>query len=168
MPTTPNLPTRPPCFPKEWLDGSVELDVPPALLSARWDTDIYDTNGVQPNNIIRITDPFEVCFRVELSGDLWRCMCGTWCFELGFSPCGEGTGFNLSKRMGRDLHLRDWKGCDTQCIEYCVTVPPGTVTADDCSTMYEVCATFELRCCDKPGAILVGYEVLGPFQFYKP
>lgn len=167
MPT----PTKPPCFPGTWLDGATEIRVPSEkLLKAYWDTDIYDPNGVAPANIISIADAFTVCFRVELQGDLWRCMCGTWCFELGFSPCGKGTGFNLSDHLGGNdpLHVKDWKGCDTQCIELCVTVPAGTIPADLCTTMYEVCATFELICCDKPAGVLVGYEVLGPYQFYQP
>jgi hypothetical protein len=166
MPTTPNLPKDPPC----WINfaGWTEIRVSEHLLRARWNAELYDVAGVPPSTIISITDPFEVCFRVELSGDLWRCVCGTWCFDLCFDPCGAGAGFNLSKRLPADvLHVKDWKGCDTRCIEKCYTVPAGTITADECTILYEVGATFQLYCCERPAPV-VGHEVLGTYQFYNP
>lgn len=162
-------PTQPPCWPDPWADGATEIDLPAeSLLKARWNTDIYDNNGVPPPNIISIDDAFEVCFRLELSGGLWRCVCGTWCFDLCFDPCGSGVGFNLSDRLpDGSLHVKDWKGCDTQCIELCWTVAAGTIPADYCSTLYEVGATFQLFCCDKQAPV-VGHDVLGDYQFYQP
>lgn len=172
MPPIPTLPNPPPCWPDPWAAGATEIELPAvSLLKARWDAHIYDTSGVEPPNIISILDPFEVCFRLELTGPLWRCICGTWCFDLCFDACGEGTSFNLSKRLPADvLHVTDWKGCGQgggPCIEKCYTVPVGTITDAECSVLYDVGATFQLYCCDKPAPV-VGHEVLGTYQFYNP
>jgi len=173
MPPTPNLPKKPPCGFPDFPEGATEIGLPSeTALKAYWDTDIYDTNGVNPGNIISIADDFEVCFRIELWGGLWRCICGTWCFDLCFDPCGSGAGFNLSEYWAdaereNIFHVKDWKGCDTLCIERCVTVPAGRIPAERCSTLYEIGATFQLFCCDKPAPV-VGYDALGHYQFYAP
>jgi hypothetical protein len=165
MPT----PTKPPCWPDDpdYLDGFDEINLASSqLLKAYWDTDILDVNGVPPSTIIRSDQDFKVRFRVELQGDLWPCICGSWCFDVGFSSIGKGSNFNLSDDLpAGTFEVRDWRGCDTQCIELVVTVPAGTIPADRCSTVYELAATFELHCCDDHVAI-VGYEALEEYQFY--
>ena len=162
-------PTKPPCWPydKDWLDGQTELNLPKGALNAYWDTDILDVNGVAPGTIIGTDDPFKVRFRVELVGDLWSCICGSWCFDLGFSAIGKGTNFDLSDKLAdkSKLEIKDWRGCDTTCIDLTVDVPAGTIPSDLCSTVYEVAATFELHCCDDHVAV-VGYEALEEYQFY--
>ena len=162
-------PTTPPCWPgdKDWLDGKTELNLPKGALHAEWDTDILDTSGEEPGTIIGTDDPFQIRFRVQLDGDLWRCICGDWCFDLGFTPIGAGTGFNLSKVLKDPsvLEIKNWRGCDTCCIELLVVVPPGTIPVGLCSTVYEVAATFELHCCNGHVAV-VGYEALEEYQFY--
>jgi hypothetical protein len=163
------MPTRPPCFPNDpdWLDGRTEINLPSEkLLRAYWDTDILDVNGVEPSTIIRSDQPFQVRFRVELVGDLWKCICADWCFDLGFSPIGRGVNFDLSEHLKPgELEIKDWRGCDTLCIDKTVTVPAGAIPADKCSTVYEVAARFALRCCDGHIAA-VGYEALEEYQFY--
>jgi hypothetical protein len=103
------------------------------------------------DTIIERKDPFEVRFRVELKGRLWYCICGHWCFDLGFTSIGKGEHFNLSDYLPEPekskLRICDWKGCDTRCIEVCVRVPPNTIPVERCGTLYEVGAKFELRCC---------------------
>jgi hypothetical protein len=51
----------------------------------------------------------------------------------------------------------------------CVTVPPCTVPADACGTLYQVGAKFELRCCDsydERGEVAVaGHEAQGEYMF---
>jgi hypothetical protein len=154
---------------RDYLDGATELPLDASLMRAYWDTDILDVHGVKPGKIIRITDAFKVRFRVELVGDLWRCVCGDWCFELGFTAIGKGGDFDLSDHIGRDqFDYKDWKGCDTLCIEVPVDVRPGAVPADVCSgTLYEVGARFALHCCGKRTAV-VGFEALEEYQFYNP
>lgn len=169
MPPTPNLPNVPPCWPQPWLDGAWEIKLPAVnLLQAKWDTDIYDVNGAEQDTIISVDEPFEVCFRVQLSGALWRCICGTWHFDLCFDPCGSAPGFNLSDLVPTDaLQRKDWKGCDTQCIELCYMVPAGTIPVQYWATLYEVAALFQLFCCDQPASV-VGHELKGDYQFYQP
>ena len=38
---------------------------------------------------------FFVRFRLELDGGLWACIAGDWCFDIGFTPIGKGTGLGL-------------------------------------------------------------------------
>jgi hypothetical protein len=164
------MPTKPPCFPRDpdWLDGRTELNIPASqLLKAYWDTDILDVNGVPPGTIIRSDQAFNIRFRVELSGDLWKCICADWHFDVGFSAIGKGLNFDLSEYLPNkgDLEFNNWRGCDTLCIDITVTVPAGTVPADACATVYEVAAKFCLRCCDGHIAA-VGYEALEEYEFY--
>lgn len=163
-------PTDSPCWPQDpdYLDGRTELKVPSSkALEAYWDADVNDTNGVPPGTIIDVTDPFVVRFRVELVGDLWHCVCGSWCFELKFSAIGDGPNFDLSSKLPAGVFdVNDWEGCKTRCIEVVYTVPPNTIPAANCGTLYEVGATFALRCCNRPRPILVGYEALEEIEFY--
>ena len=120
-----------------------------------------------------------VRFRVELKGRLWYCLCGHWCFNVGFSAIGKGEDFNLSDVLPdpKQLNIQDWKGCDTRCIELYVTVPAGRIPAERCGTVYECAAWFELRCCgeckcdkdsdsDKRGHLAVaGFEDEGQYMF---
>jgi hypothetical protein len=164
------LPYPSKCWPddKDYLDGASELRVPPSTaLKAYWDADIRDTYGVNPGTIIAVTDPFVVRFRVELIGDLWHCIRGDWCFELGFTAIGDGPDFDLSDKLPAGvLHRKDWDGCESRCIEVCYTVPPGTIPAESCGTLYEVGARFSLHCCKRERPILVGYEALEEREFY--
>lgn len=162
------MPTKPPCWPNDpdWLDGRLEMNLPAPYVTAYWDADILDEYGKPPGTIIGTDDPFLVRFRVELAGSLWRCLCGDWCFDVGFSPIGKGKNFDLSEHVDRSrLRINNWRGCDTCCIELAVVVPPGTIPADKCSTVYEVAAKFQLECCDGHVA-LVGSEALEEYQFY--
>jgi hypothetical protein len=159
-----------PCFPddKDYLDGRREIMLPKGEFTAHWDLDILDVNGVRPNRIISIRDAFEVRFRVELIGRLWYCMCGTWCFDVGFTPIGKGSGFNLRDKVS-DPGLFDfkWCGCERRCIEVCIPIPAGTVPAECCGTLYEVGAVFKFHCCDKLSP-LTGYEPKHHYEFYDP
>jgi hypothetical protein len=158
------------CWPNDpdYLDGVVELRLPASTaLEAYWDADIVDQNGVPPGTIISVTDPFLIRFRVELRGALWRCIHGDWCFDLKFTSIGDGPNFDLSDKLPPGvLDLKGWDGCQTQCIEVSYTVSAGTVPADHCGRLYEVGATFALRCCNQDRPILVGYEALEEREFY--
>lgn len=169
--TTP--PTSPPCWPKDkdWLDGKVELEEGlPRSLRAEWDADILDVDDRNKHDrIIERDDKFLVRFRVQLQGRLWKGMTGSWCFDLGFTPIGKGTSkgsFNLSDVLpNADLCVNNWTGCQSQCIEKEVTVPPGTIPAEKRSTVYEVAAKFELRACDDDLLLIAGMEALEEYQF---
>jgi hypothetical protein len=157
----------------DWLDGSTEIELSARHLRAYWDADLIDVDDRNPHDtIIESKDPFEVCFRVYLRGRLWKCICGHWCFDVGFSPIGEGRRFNLSDVLPvpAELQLTDWKGCDGLYIEVCVTVPPNTIPVGKCGTLYEVGAKFELRCCggccDEDSRLAAaGHESQGEYMF---
>jgi hypothetical protein len=170
MPWTSPVPTSL-CWPRDrdYLDGRTEIRLPSErLLHAYWDADILDSNGVPPPTIISIADDFYARFRIELVGGLWQCIAGDWAFDLGFTPIGEGTGFDLSDHLAPGtLEVKGWKGCETLCVETFVRVPAGTVPAERYDgTLYEVGAKFQLHCCGKPAPV-VGYEALEEYQFYQ-
>lgn len=171
-------PTEAPCWPKDpdWLDGPTEIELPSAkYLKAAWDADIIDTDDKNKHDtIIDHEDTFEVRFRVELKGRLWWCICGNWCFDLGFTSIGDGPDFNLSDVLPAaektKLKIHDWQGCKTRCIYVSVTVPKNTIPVEYCGSLYEVGAKFELRCCgdcDDPDSHLgaFGHERLGQYMF---
>ena len=99
-------PTKAPCWPydRDYLDGRTEIELSTRHLEAYWDADIIDVDDKNKHDrIIGRNDPFEIRFRVELVGRLWRCICGHWCFNVGFAPVGEGKKFDLSKRPARPV-----------------------------------------------------------------
>jgi hypothetical protein len=160
------------CWPNDndYLDGRTEIDLSSEqLLEAYWDTDIKDVDGVRPNRIINNKDAFTVRFRIELCGKLWRCIAGTWKFDLGFTPIGKGAGFDLSDELDPGaLDFPNWRGCDPKalCINFPVTVPAGKISAEERDgTVYEIAAKFQLHCCEL-GAAVVGFEPLEEYQFY--
>ena len=173
-------PTKPPCWPgdPDYLDGFTEIFLPSEkYLKAYWDCDIIDDDKNPQDTIIESNEAFHVRFRVELKGRLWKCICGHWCFDLCFTAIGDGTDFNLSDHLPANLkeklRICDWEGCKTRCIDICIDVPPGTIPAGYCGTLYQVGAKFELRCCgdcdcEKPehGHLAVaGHEPEGEYMF---
>ena len=157
----------------DWLDGSTEIELSSRHLQAYWDADILDVDDRDPyDTIIARKDPFLVRFRVYLRGRLWKCICGHFCFDVGFTAIGDGPDFNLSDVLPdrSDLQIRDWKGCDGVYIEKYVWVPPETIPVEHCGTLYQVGAKFELRCCgyceDKDSHVAVaGHEAQGEYMF---
>jgi hypothetical protein len=150
-------------------DDVVEIRLPsPAGLRAHFRASVIDANGVDPKEIISVSDGFYAKFELYLTGDLWRVMCGSWCLDLSFESAGPGPEANLSDL----LHLDDIKvyfvGCKHRRICVNVWVPPNTVPTDYCSRIYEVKATFQLHDqCGKPVAVL-GHQDVGDYQFYLP
>ena len=158
----------------DWLDGATEIELPTTRhLRAYWDADILDLDDRNKHDtILERTDPFEVRFRVYLKGRLWSCIGGDWCFDLGFTPIGDGPRFNLSDVVSdpSELRIKDWKGCEGRCIEKCVYVPGCTIPVEHCGTLYQVGAKFELRCCggceDRDSHLaVVGHEPEGEYMF---
>ena len=171
-------PTKPPCWPDADLDGFTEIFLPSEkYLKACWDCDIIDDDKNPQDTIIESNESFQVRFRVELKGRLWKCICGHWCFDLCFTSIGDGQDFNLSDvlpaALKPQLRLCDWEGCKTRCIDITIVVPPGTIPADYCGTLYQVGAKFELRCCGdcdcekkEHGHLAVaGHEPEGEYMF---
>jgi len=169
-------PQRMPCWPQEWLDGSTEVEITTRHLRAHWDADILDLDDKNKHDtIIERKDAFEVRFRVELEGRAWRCMCGHWCFDLGFTSIGKGPDFDLSDYLPEPekskLRVCNWKGCDTRCIEVCVRVPPECIPVEHCGSLYDVGAKFELWCCGECDGecsghlALAGHEPQGEYMF---
>lgn len=165
-----------PCWPwlHDWLDGATEILLPSErYLRAHWDADILDIDDKNVyDTIIERAEAFKVRFRVQLTGRLWKCICGNWCFDVGFTAIGDGEDFNLSDVLPNpsELQIPDWEGCRSRCIELCVTVPPGTIPVGRCGTLYQVGAKFELRCCggcDEEGSHLAvaGHEPQGEYMF---
>jgi hypothetical protein len=162
-PCTPKR-KRPPstCWPGDVLDGYTEIYPESPLLHAYWDSEILDTSGVPSRRIIRVEDPFDVRFRIELTGPAWQCMGGDWVFDVRFEEQGGPADFKLSSRLPTDaLTVKDWKGCATTCVELLYTVPANTIA----DSVYELTSTFRLYCCGKPGPI-VGFEPKEEYQWY--
>jgi hypothetical protein len=162
-------PTKPPCWPDDpdYLDGYTKIDFPSErFLRVYFDADILDPEEEPSHKIIEADDPFTVRFRLALTGDLWTCVCGDWWFDLGFNAIGKGPAFDLSDLVGKErFYVKDWKGCDTRCIELPVTVPGGTIKTELCGIVYEVAAKFQLLCCGRPAPV-VGFEALEERQFF--
>jgi hypothetical protein len=158
------------CFPDDpyYPDGFTEIDLPAErLLRATFNAEILEPPGEPQPKIIQADEPFKVRFRVALEGELWYCICGDWWFDLGFAPTGEGKGFDLSNLVGRDkFYIRNWKGCEKRCLELEVYVKPDTIPTEYCGTVYQCAAKVQLFCCGRPAAV-VGFDVLGSFQFFK-
>jgi hypothetical protein len=164
--TTPA--TSPPCWPgKLWTAGKVELELGlPRSLQASWGADILDVDDRNKHDkIIEKDDRFLVRFRVELKGRLWKAMTGSWCFDLGFSPIGKGSGFDLSEKLPNPAVLcrTGWSGCNTRCIQVQVNVPARIIPVEKPSTVYEVAAKVALNSCGE--LLLAGMEPLEEFQF---
>jgi hypothetical protein len=153
-----------PCYDNDPLDGYTQIDLPSEeYLQAYWDVDILPMR-----KIITTSKDFTVRFRVVLIGELWYCICGDWCFNLGFTAIGKGSDFNLSDLVGEDkFKVTGWKGCNTRCIELSVPVPAGTIPADYCGTLYECGGWFELYCCERGPVAVVGMEPLEERFFFK-
>jgi hypothetical protein len=158
----------------DWLDGATEIELPSRRhLRAYWDADILDLDDRNKHDtIIERTDPFEVRFRIYLKGRLWSCIGGDWCFDLGFTPIGDGPRFNLSDVVAdpSELRINDWRGCRGRYIDKCVYVPGCTIPAGHCGTLYQVGAKFELHCCgdceDRDNYLaVVGHEPQGEYMF---
>ena len=157
----------------DWLDGATEIELTSRHLRAKWDADILDVDDKNKHDtIIERKDEFVVRFRVYLKGRLWKCIEGCWCFDVGFSPIGDGRRFNLSDLLAdkTEFHIRDWKGCNGLYIEKWVRVPGGTIPVEQCGTLYEVGCKFELRCCgccgDEDSHLAVaGHEPQGEYMF---
>ncbi len=127
----------------DWLDGSTEIELSARHLRAYWDADILDVDDRNPyDTIIARKDPFLVRFRVYLRGRLWKCLCGHFCFDVGFTSIGDGPDFNLSDVLPdrSELQIRDWKGCDGVYIEKYVWVPPETIPVEHCGSAAAVTA----------------------------
>lgn len=158
-------PPRPPsrCWPGDNLDGYTEIYPQNPLLHAYWDSEIIDISGVPSPKIIRVGDPFDVRFRIELHGPAWQCMAGDWVFDVRFDEQGGPADFKLSSLLPAGaLTVKDWKGCDKTCIELLYTVPAGTIQ----ESVYELTSTFRLHCCGRPGPI-VGFEPKEEYQWYS-
>lgn len=168
-------PTKPPCWPgdPDYLDGRTEIELSLKHVRAYWDADILDVDDKNKHDrIIEHDDPFEIRIRIELVGRLWRCICGNWCFKIGFTAIGPGEDFELSSVLSdpSQFEINDWKGCDRLCIEKIIRVPGGTIPTAPCGSVYEVAAWFELRCCgscrDPDSHLAVaGFERLGEYMF---
>jgi hypothetical protein len=169
------VPKKAPCWPddRDYLDGRTEIELSTRHLRAYWDADVLDVDDKnKQDTIIGRTDPFEVRFRVELEGRLWKCICGHWCFDVGFSAIGEPREFYLSSVLPDPsvLEVRDWKGCDRLCLELTVPVPGGLIPVESCGTLYQLGAKFELRCCgycreENSHLAVAGHESLGEYMF---
>jgi hypothetical protein len=164
-------PTRAPCWPNDpgYLDRSTEIELPAERFTkAFWITDILDLEGKINDAIIGTDELFQVRFRVELRGRLWRCVTGDWLFDVGFKAIGPGAGFYLSALLPGNpgLSVKGWRGCDTLCIDQTVTVPPGTIQLQGDTEVYEVAATCELRCCDDHIAF-TSYAALEEYEFFQ-
>jgi len=166
------MPEKSVCWPDDpdYLDGKTEIELPPEhFTKVFWDTDILDLDDKDlSDTIIGTEQVFQVRFRVELRGRLWRCITGDWLFDVGFTSIGPGPSFYLSSLLpgNPNFGYPGWRGCDTLCIERIVEVPPGTIQIEGDTEVFETAAKVELRCCDGHIAV-AGYEALEEYQFFR-
>ncbi|HEY2191936.1 MAG TPA: hypothetical protein VGH76_06495 [Actinomycetospora sp.] len=156
--------------PLDPLDGYTEVDLPSVRhMRVLWDIDIIDPEGDPHDRIIEANDPFKVVIRVQLKGRLWSCVSADWWFDLGFSPVGAGTGFNLSTYVPeQQLWQKGWPGCGGyRSLELEIPVPANTIPTERCGTVYQCTGRFEMYCCGKPAGV-AGFEPLGQYDFYSP
>lgn len=158
----------------DWHKARTRVELPSEHhLRAYWHAEILDEDAKNHHTkIIERREDLLVRFRVELVGRLWKCIDGDWCFNLGFTPFGDGRRFSLSDVIPNpdELLYEGWDGCRSVCIERCVKVPCDTIPAECCGTVYDVAAWFELRCCgdcrDRDSHLAAtGFEKLGGYQF---
>jgi hypothetical protein len=153
-------------------EGVVEIYKPSSdALKGSFTAELRDKYGVKPETIIKAKDHFEISFWVWLEGDLWKCICGDWCFDMTFESGGPSREIRLSDfaEIAPDLMYRDWKGCRPGALHFHVTVkvPAGTIPAGDKNRTYDVVASFQmLDACGNPAAV-VGHQELGRYQFYN-
>jgi hypothetical protein len=150
-----------PCYTGDPLDGYTVIDLPSEkYLRAFFDVDLLDASGRELKHIIDADEPFRVRFRVVLTGELWYCVCGDWCFDLGFTAIGSGGSFNLTQKINRDIWVRNWRGCDTLCIEVEENVGPNVITPNECGNLYECGGWATLHCCNRGPIIVAAAEPL--------
>jgi hypothetical protein len=157
----------------DWLDGATEIELTTHYVRAYWDADILDLDDKNKHDtIIERRDAFAVRFRVYLRGRIWKCICGNWCFDVGFTSIGDGPNFNLSDVLPDRsvLQIKDWKGCDGLYLDVYVEVPKDTIPVEHCGSLYQVGAKFELRCCggcedDYSHLAVAGHEPQGEYMF---
>ena len=94
------------CWPGDDLDGFTEIYPQNPLLQAYYDSEILDTSGVPSPRILRVEDPFDVRFRLELYGPAWQCMAGDWYVVDGCDRCDRSC-----RSAGRARYNR----CDGPC-----------------------------------------------------
>lgn len=76
-----------------------------------FDVTVLDPHGVKPDNIIKDSTPWKVRFDVWLEGDIWKCVCGTLCFEVFFERANDGHRTSLSKLVGKSIDI-EFNGCE--------------------------------------------------------
>jgi hypothetical protein len=165
------MPVQSLCWPddSDYLDGRTEIELPPERYTkVYWDADILDLDDKnKQDTILGTEETFKVRWRVELQGRLWKCITGDWYFDVGFTPIGTEGSFYLSSLLPGDpnFEYKDWRGCDTLCIEKVITVPAGTIKIQGDTVVYEVAAKIDMRCCDGSVAV-AGYEALEEYEFF--
>ena len=157
----------------DWLDGSTEIELSARHLRAYWDADILDLDDKNKHDtIIERKDAFEVRFRVYLRGRLWKCICGHWCFDVGFTSHRRRPRLRPVRRPARPVGTPDQglEGLRRAVHREVRHVPPDTIPVEHCGTLYQVGAKFELRCCggcdDEDSHLAVaGHEPQGEYMF---
>lgn len=105
-------------------------------LRGYFDTRIHDPEGHAPSNIIKLPHSWQVSFHVRLDGQIWKCVCGTLCFEVYFTSPVDGTIRTLSDLVGLDSIDYEFEGCahfdeehDRVDVWHVVDVPAGALPA---------------------------------------
>jgi hypothetical protein len=90
----------------------IEIWKPPTDdLRGYFDTRVHDPEGVFPNNIIKQPHDWQVSFHVWLDGQIWKCVCGTLCFEMYLTSPVDNQTFTLSDLVGVDAIELYFEGC---------------------------------------------------------
>ncbi len=152
-------------IPSQATRGQFETSGPLAspYLSADIGAYITEVGGVDPTSIIRVDEDWKVHVNWILKGHLTEFVCGQFCISVYLESMGPGPELKVS-----ELHIDlDPEPGDNEYAVW-LTVPAGTISADDCSTPYKLVTTVTyLTPKSRPGP-MAGF-VEGPIlQFYQP
>jgi hypothetical protein len=136
----------------------------PTLLRGRIEAAVVEIGGIEPTNIIRNDQDFEVQLTWTLEGTLTPFVCGAWCVAVHLESIGAGAEFKLPVDA---LHLPLDPAPGAQEYRAWVRIPAGSVPADLCGTAYKLVSTVTyLTPKGQPGP-MAGY-VEGPIVFVYP
>jgi hypothetical protein len=119
-------------------------------MTGRIEAAVFEVGGTDPTSIIGSDQSWYVRVRWQLQGILKRHMCGTWCVCAYLETCGPGNDIKLG--------CKEFPIDPCQADDYFYTaqfdVTGGSLTPDDCGTLYCVCIVLTTKDpCGDPGHI---------------
>lgn len=76
-----------------------------------FDAEVLDPFGVEPPSVIKESTPWKFRFHVWLIGDIWKCVCGSLCYEVNFEGARDGNHLSLEDIVNQPL-VQEFIGCE--------------------------------------------------------